>query len=250
MRNYRFNFISLFGSFTQFFFDTFRGIEVSKFLRINLMTECVNVGLNTIYIVIIISTFTGAVSAIQTAYNLTSPWIADYFVALVVRDTMFSLIPTLMALVYAGKVGSQIASELGTMKITEQVDALEVLGINSKSYLVFPKVLASVIMFPLLVIVGCFMAMMGGFIASNALEIISSTDYIRGIRADFNPFIVTIIILKSLLFALMVPFISSFYGMTTYGGALEVAKSSTSSVTNCCIAILAGDYLLTQLLAN
>ena len=199
-------------------------------------------------IVVIISTFTGAVSAIQTAFNLTSPYIQDFITAMVVRDTMFSLIPTLVALIYAGKVGSHISGELGTMKITEQIDALEIMGINAKSYLVFPKIVASVFMFPMLVILGCFMSILGGFITVSLLDIISETDYVIGIRNDFNPYIVTIIIIKSILFGFLVPIISSFQGFNIQGGALEVGKAGTLAVVKCCIAILVGDYLITKLL--
>ncbi len=231
-----------------FMINSFRGLINLRTVFSNLMEECIKIGYTSIKIVVIISSFTGAVSAIQTAYNLTAPYIRDHITAMVVRDTTFSLIPSLMALIYAGKVGSHIASELGTMKITEQIDALEVMGINSKSFLVFPKVLASIIMFPMLIVIACFMALYGGFITVKLLGIISETDYILGIRTDFNEFIITIILIKSLLFAFLVPSISSFYGYYTTGGALEVGKASTKAVVICCISILVGDFIITQLL--
>ncbi|MFY0689215.1 MAG: ABC transporter permease [Cyclobacteriaceae bacterium] len=238
------------GHFLIFLYDTHRQIESFLSLMRSFVEECIKVGYKSLFIVVIISTFTGAVSVIQTAFNLTSPWIQDYIVAMVVRDSTFSLIPTLIALVYAGKVGSHMSSELGTMQISEQIDALEVMGINSKSFLVLPKILASLVMFPMLIIIGCFMSIYGGYVASTLGSIISEQDYITGIRADFNDFIITIILVKSLVYSIMIPAISSYEGYHTSGGALEVGKSSTRAVIKCCISVLAADFILTQLMAG
>jgi phospholipid/cholesterol/gamma-HCH transport system permease protein len=242
--------ISSFGKFVYFFLETIFVVDSFRSLWKNFIDESVKVGVKSVFIVCFISLFTGAVSAIQTAYNLTSSYIPDYIVAMVVRDTMFSLIPTLIALVYAGKVGSNISGELGTMKITEQVDALDVMGLNSKSFLVLPKLLASIFMFPALVMLALFMALLGGYVTVLLTGIITGNDYIIGIRNDYNSYIFTIVMVKSLVFSILVPMISSYYGYTTSGGALEVGKSSTASVITSCIAILAGDFLLTQLLAG
>jgi phospholipid/cholesterol/gamma-HCH transport system permease protein len=213
------------------------------------MEEAIAIGINSIVIVVIVSTFIGAVSAVQTAYNLVSPLIANYVVSLIVRDmTILELAPTITAIVFAGKVGSNIAGELGTMRITEQIDALEVMGINSVSYLVLPKVVATVLVYPLLVIIAGFLSIYGGYIASLATGIVTSTEYIYGIRYEFNEFTVTFALIKSLVFAFLISSISSYKGYYTQGGALEVGKASTSAVTNSCIAILTADYLLAQLL--
>ena len=213
------------------------------------LDECVIIGVNSIVIVAIVSTFMGAVTAVQTAYNLISPWIADYIIALIVRDmTVLELAPTVTAIVFAGKVGSNIASGLGTMRITEQIDAIEVMGVNAASYLVLPKIIATIIMYPLLVIIAMFLAIYGGYVVGTLTNFITEQDYIYGIRAEFNPYTVKFALIKSVVFAFLISSISSYKGFYTQGGALEVGKASTSAVTNSCIAILLFDYLLAELL--
>lgn len=214
------------------------------------MDESIKVGYNSVFIVAIVSAFMGAVTTVQTAYNLISPLIADPIIALVVRDmTLLELAPTITAIVYAGKVGSNIAGELGTMRITEQIDALEVMGINATSYLVLPKVAASIFMFPLLVIISAFIAIYGGFVTANLTGVISGNDYILGIQMSFVPFQVIFALIKAIVYGFLVAAIASFKGFFTEGGALEVGKSSTNAVTSSCIAILVADYLLAYLLA-
>jgi phospholipid/cholesterol/gamma-HCH transport system permease protein len=145
-------------------------------------------------------------------------------------------------------VGSNIAGELGTMRITEQIDALEVMGVNSISYLALPKILASLFMYPMLVILAAFLSIFGGYLAGTLTNIITPEDYIYGIRADFQEWNVTFALIKAVVFAFLVAAISSYKGYYTQGGALEVGQASTSAVTNSCIAILVADYLLAQLL--
>lgn len=191
----------------------------------------------------------GAVTTLQTAFNLVGPLIPDYVISLVVRDmTLLELSPTIIAIVFAGKVGSNIAGELGTMRITEQIDALEVMGINSSSYLVLPKIIASILMYPILVVMSAFLAILGGYIAGTISEVIAGTEYIYGLRYEFNPFNIPFALIKSYVFAFLVASISSFQGYYTEGGALEVGKSSTQAVTKSCIAILIADYVLAQIL--
>ncbi len=211
--------------------------------------EAILIGINSIFLVSIVSFFIGAVTTLQTAYNLVSPLIADYVISLVVRDmTLLELAPTITAIVFAGKVGSSIAGNLGTMRITEQIDALEVMGINSASYLVLPKILGTLIMYPMLVILSAFLSIYGGYVASLTSGVVTGTDYIYGIRIEFNEFMVTFAMIKSVVFALLISSISAFKGYYTQGGALEVGQASTSAVTNSVIAILCADYLLAQLL--
>ena len=211
--------------------------------------EAILIGINSIFLVSIVSFFIGAVTTLQTAYNLVSPLIADYVISLVVRDmTLLELAPTITAVVFAGKVGSSIAGNLGTMRITEQIDALEVMGINSASYLVLPKILGTLLMYPLLVILSAFLSIYGGYIASLTSGVVTGADYIYGIRVEFNEFMVTFAMIKSVVFALLISSISAFKGYYTQGGALEVGQASTSAVTNSVIAILCADYLLAQLL--
>jgi phospholipid/cholesterol/gamma-HCH transport system permease protein len=213
------------------------------------LDESILIGVNSIFIVVIVSTFIGAVTAVQSAWNLVSPLISTYVIGLIVRDmTILELAPTITAIVFAGKVGSNIAGGLGTMRITEQIDALEVMGINATSYLVLPKIVASMIMYPLLVILACFLSIYGGYLAGTLTNVITPEEYVYGIRSDFNEFTITFMLIKSVVFAFLVASISSYKGFFTKGGALEVGKASTSAVTNSCIAILLADYLLAQLL--
>lgn len=211
--------------------------------------ECMKIGINSIFIVSIVSIFIGAVTTLQTAYNLVSPFIPSYVISLVVRDmTILELAPTVMAIVYAGKVGSNIAGELGTMRISEQIDALEVMGINSASYLVLPKIIASFLMYPMLVILSAFLCILGGYLAGTLTDTLTGYEYIYGIRYEFVPYNVTFALTKSFTFALVVAAISAYKGYFTSGGALEVGQASTAAVTNSCIGILTADFLLTKLL--
>lgn len=213
------------------------------------LDECMKIGVDSIFIVVIVSTFIGAVTAVQTAFNLISPLIPKYVIGLLVRDmTMLELSPTVIGIVFAGKVGSNIAGELGTMRITEQIDALEVMGINSASYLVLPKIVAAMFTYPLLVILSAFLSILGGFFAGVFSGLLTETQYVFGLRADFNEFNVTFALIKSVVFAFLVASVSAFTGYFTVGGALEVGRSSTNAVTSSCIAILVADYLLAQLL--
>jgi phospholipid/cholesterol/gamma-HCH transport system permease protein len=211
--------------------------------------EGVKLGTSSIVIVTIVSTFIGAVTCVQTAFNLVSPFIQDSVIATVVRDmTILELAPTILSVVLAGKVGSNIAGELGAMRISEQVDALEVMGINSASYLVLPKIIAALITFPALVILAAFLGIGGGMIAGVLANVISVQDYQQGLLASFNPFTITFAMTKAFVFAFLITSISAYKGYHTQGGALEVGKSSTSAVTNSCIAVLFADYILADIM--
>ncbi len=221
---------------------------VKTYLK-QILDECIKVGTDSLVIVTIVSTFIGAVTCIQTAYNLVSPLLPRYVISLVVRDmTLIELAPTITAIVFAGKVGSNIAGELGTMKISEQVDALEVMGINSVSFLALPKIIACVFMYPMLVILAGFLAIMGGYLAGTLSGVITPQDYIYGIRSEFQAFNVLFALIKAVVFAFLISSISSYKGYYTSGGALQVGQASTSAVTNSCIAVLVADYLLAELL--
>lgn len=213
------------------------------------MDECIGIGLNSAFLVILVSAFLGAVSTIQTAYNLISPLIPTYIISLVVRDmTILELSPTIIAIIFAGKVGSSMASGIGTMRISEQVDALEVMGINSASYLVLPKIIAALMMYPILVIISMTVAIVGGYLAGSLSGVITPTEYIYGIRYQFNEFTVAFALIKAFVFAFLIASISSYKGYFTKGGALEVGIASTEAVTQSVIFILIADYLLAFLL--
>lgn len=213
------------------------------------LEEGMIIGVDTVSIVVIISTFIGAVTAIQTEANLVSPFIPKHLVAVAVRDmTILELGPTITALVFAGKVGSNIAGGLGTMRITEQIDALEVMGINSISYLVLPKIIASMFCYPLLVILACSLSIFGGYVASAATGILTGEQYIYGLRLDWVVFNIPFALIKAFVFAFLIAAISAYKGFYTRGGALEVGIASTKAVTNSCIAVLIADYMLAQIL--
>ncbi|PWJ59867.1 phospholipid/cholesterol/gamma-HCH transport system permease protein [Dyadobacter jejuensis] len=241
--------MSIIGKYFIFLGSLFsKGEKIAVYWR-RFMEECVGLGVSSIFLVAIVSTFIGAVSCIQTAYNLVSPIIPVSTVALIVRDMeILELAPTITCIVLSGKVGSNIASELGTMRISEQIDALEVMGINSSSYLVLPKVLAAMFTFPMLVVMSAFLGILGGYLAGTMTGVITERDYMYGIRDSFVPYNIFFMLVKPFVFGFLISTISSFQGFYIQGGALEVGKASTQAVTNSCIAILIADFVLAQLL--
>ncbi|MEM6297796.1 MAG: ABC transporter permease [Bacteroidota bacterium] len=238
-----------FGKYLIFLGQMFRTRESFRVHWKLLMNECMLIGIDSIYIVALVATFIGAVTVVQTAYKFSIPYLPLSLIGNIVRDmTILELAPTITAIVFAGKVGSSISGGLGTMRITEQIDAIEVMGINSVSYLVLPKVLAGVITYPMLVVLAGFLGIFGGYLAGTLTGALSPEDYIYGIRLDFIPFNATFALIKSFAFGFLVTSISAFQGFYTRGGALEVGKASTTAVTKSCIAILIADYILAQLL--
>jgi phospholipid/cholesterol/gamma-HCH transport system permease protein len=237
------------GSFMLFLYRMVINREALRVYFKRVIDECILIGINSLFLVTVVSVFIGAVTAVQTAYNLISPLIPLYVIGTIVRDmTILELAPTLTAVVFAGKVGSNIAGELGTMKITEQIDALEVMGINSVSYLVLPKIIAGLITYPMLVIIAAYLSFVGGFYAGTLAGLLTEEDYIYGIRDNFQPSNVAFALIKSYVFAFIIISISAFKGYQTQGGALEVGQSSTAAVTSSCIGVLLADFLLSQLL--
>ncbi len=213
--------------------------------------ESYEIGINSLLIVSIVASFIGAVTCVQTAANLSNPFVPKYIISLIVRDsTILEMAPTITSIVLAGKVGSNIAGQLGTMQITEQIDALEVMGINSTSYLVLPKIIGAMLTFPMLVALAGFLSITGGYLAGWLSGAITPDEYVQGLRFDFHPIYVNFAMIKSLVFAFLIASIAAFQGYFTKGGALEVGQSSTKAVTNSCIAVLVADYLLAQLLVN
>ncbi len=213
------------------------------------LDECMQIGVKSASLIMLVSFFMGAVTTVQTAYNMVSPFIPRFIIAQVVREMMLlELAPTIMAVIFAGKVGSSMASGIGTMRITEQIDALEVMGINSTSYLVLPKIVSSVLMYPLLVILAGVCGLIGGYLVGTISGVISPTDFVTGLRFNYNPFVISFALTKSFMFAFLISSISCFKGFYTQGGALEVGISSTAAVTTSVIAVLLSNYLLAELL--
>jgi phospholipid/cholesterol/gamma-HCH transport system permease protein len=241
--------LSILGKYFLFLGRLFSRRETAQVYWRRFLDESVSIGVNSILIIAIVALFIGAVTCVQTYANLVSPIIPVYIVSNIVRDmTLLELSSTFMCVVLAGKVGSNIAGELGTMRITEQIDALEVMGINSASYLVLPKVLAAVFTFPLLAVLSGFLGIYGGYLAGTLTGILTPEEYIYGIRYSFIPYNVFISIIKAFVFGFLIASISAYKGFFTTGGALEVGQSSTAAVTNSCIAVLIADYLLAELL--
>lgn len=225
--------------------------ENTKMYWKEFMHQCSDIGIGSLGIVSIISVFIGAVSAVQTAYQLVSPIIPKTTIAQIVRDTVIlEFAPTLVCIVLAGVIGSKIASELGNMRVSEQIDALEIMGINTKSYLVMPKVAAALLTLPMLVIISMVLGIWGGRLAGTASNILSTDTFDRGLLENFVPYNVTFALIKSYTFAFIISSIPAYYGYHVKGGALEIGRSSTKSVVVSCIMILFADYILTQILLN
>ena len=208
-------------------------------------------GIGSLGIVAIISVFMGAVITIQSAFNFESPLIPLYAVGVAVRDSMIlEFSPAIVSLILAGKVGSSIASEIGTMRVTEQIDALEIMGINSAGYLVFPKIIASLLFNPILVVFSMFLGILGGYLFGIMAGVVTDYEYIYGITYEFRPYNVIYALIKSAVFAFIIASVPAFHGYYTSGGALEVGRSSTKGVVYSSVLILAFDLILTQLLLS
>ena len=214
-----------------------------------IIREINNLGVDSLGIVLIISVFMGAVITLQTAYNIDMPLIPRYTIGLAARDSiLLEFSSTIVSLILAGKVGSNIASEIGTMRVTEQVDALEIMGINSAGFLVLPKVVAFVLIIPFLVIISMGIGISGGYLAGAITGEVPASEFIYGIQYAFKPFYILYALIKSLVFGFIISTISAYWGYHTNGGALEVGRSSTRAVVTSSIQILLFNLLLTQLL--
>ena len=214
-----------------------------------LVLEMKNIGIGSLAIVAIIAVFQGAVTTLQIAYQLVSPLVANPVIGSIVSDSsMLELAPTITCLVLAGKVGSHIASEIGTMKVSEQIDALNIMGINAAAFVALPKIVAGIVMVPCLIIISIFLSNVGGIFAGHASGILTPDEFIQGARESFLPFNLAFSLIKAFVYAFIITSVSSFHGYRTEGGALEVGSSSTKAVVYSAVLILFSDYLLTQLL--
>lgn len=213
-----------------------------------LLLEIEKVGINSIGIVLFISFFVGGVVSIQTAINMSSPLLPKYLVGLASRDSLIlEFAPTMLSLILAGKVGSSIASELGSMRVSEQIDALEIMGVNSASFLILPKIIATIFFFPFLVIISMGIGMVGAWIGGLSVDV-TTVDFLSGLKYDFNPFYVTYSLIKTVVFAFIIASVSSYFGYFTKGGSIAVGKSSTKAVVSSSILILVCNFILTNLL--
>nr|WP_320117641.1 ABC transporter permease [uncultured Marinifilum sp.] len=237
------------GKFSRFLILVISKPEKSKSFFIQIIREIHKLGINSIGIVVIISLFMGAVISLQTAYNMLNPLLPDYLVGYTTRESMIlEFSSTIVGLILAGKVGSNIASEIGSMRVTEQIDALEIMGINSANYLILPKIVAAMFINPFLYILSVTVGILGGLLAGYLTEIVPLSEYIYGVQYSFIQYYITYSLIKTVVFAFIITAIPSYYGYYVKGGALEVGKASTKAVVNSSILILLANLILTQTL--
>ena len=218
------------------------------------ISRCINelmiIGLSSLPIVVLMSTFMGGVIALQTASNMTSPLLPAYTIGYITQNsTILEFSPTIISLILAGKVGSNIASEIGTMRVTEQIDALEIMGVNSLNYLVFPKIIA-LLTYPFLIAIAMFLGIFGGLIAGVYGGFVSLDEFIRGLQEDFIPFHLVYAFVKTYVFAFILATVPAWHGYYMKGGALEVGKASTKSFVWTSVLIILANYIITQLLLS
>lgn len=229
--------------------ETFSRPERLKLYWRRTLEEMDLLGVNSLGIVALLSLFMGAVVTIQTKTNIDSPLIQEYIVGFAVRQsTILEFSPTIISLILAGKVGSNIAAEIGSMRVKEQIDALDIMGVNSAGYLILPKIIASILMNPFLVIISMFLSILGGYLAGVGTGIVGGADFIQGIQSSFIPYHVTYALIKTVVFAFIIATVSAYQGYYTTGGTREVGVSSTKAVVYSNVVILIANYALTQLL--
>lgn len=237
------------GSYLLLMIEVFRRPDKGRVFRKQLFYEFQSLGLESMGIVLFVSAFTGGIVALQTAYNIDNPLIPHYLVGFATRQAIIlEFCPTIISLILAGKVGSQIASEIGTMRVTEQIDALKIMGVNPANYLILPKITASMFINPILIIFSIFMSLLGGYIACVVSGVVTTEDFIMGLHYDFDPFSITYALIKTVVFAFIIASVSGFYGYTTQGGSIDVGKSSTKAVVYSSMLIILFDLIITQLL--
>lgn len=239
------------GRYVILMFETFKRPDKGTVFRKQLLREFKNLGIDSMGIVAIVSIFTGAVVAIQTAYNIDNPLIPLTMVGFTTRQSIIlEFSPTIISLVLAGKVGSRIASEVGTMKVSEQIDALRIMGVNPANYLLLPKITAAMIINPILIIFSIVIGLFGGWLACMITGMVTPTDYVIGLRSWFEPFSVFYALTKTIAFAFLITSVSGYMGYTTKGGSLEVGDSSTKAVVYSSILIILFNLILTQMLLS
>jgi len=214
-----------------------------------LVLEFQNLGVDSVGIIAMISIFMGAVAAMQVAFNIDNPLIPAITVGFTVRQSIIlEFAPTVMSLILAGKVGSRVASEIGTMRVTEQIDALQIMGVKAANFLILPKLTAALIYFPILIILSMFLGIFGGWVACVTMNLVTSQDYITGLQSWYDPWTVSYALIKTVIFAFIIVTVSGFHGYVIKGGALDVGNASTKAVVNSSILIILFNLLLTETL--
>ncbi|KQC33132.1 ABC transporter permease [Nonlabens sp. YIK11] len=240
--------LSHLGKYMIMLFEVFRRPTKAIVLKELIMKEIDDLIIGSIGITAFISLFMGAVVALQTSLNLDNPLIPKSLIGFAVRQSIIlEFAPTVISIIMAGKVGSYITSSIGTMNVTEQIDALKVMGINPLNYLVFPKIIA-MLFYPLLIAIIMFVGILGGFLAAVYGNLVSAQDFIIGLQDTFVPYQVVYAFIKTMVFGLILATIPSYHGYYMKGGALEVGEASTTSFVWTCVAIIVANYLLTTIL--
>ncbi|MFV0345600.1 MAG: MlaE family ABC transporter permease [Bacteroidales bacterium] len=220
-----------------------------KFFGKQVWTEVESLGMRSLWLVVMISAFSGGVLTMQMAYNLDNEFLPKALIGLAARDSiLLEFSSTILGLLLAGKIGSYITSQIGTMRVTEQIDALEVMGVNSIAHLILPKVVAVVFMFPLFNALSIIMGLFGGLVIGPLTGAITISDYVDGIRYLFNPYYVTFSFIKTVVYSLIIVTVSSYFGYYVKGGSVEVGNASTQAVVNSMMLIIIADLILTLLL--
>lgn len=241
--------IRSFGKYILFLGQVFRIPEKWREFFKSLVKEMYKLGVDSIPLVIVISLFIGAVITIQMTINIVSPLIPSYSTGLATREILIlEFSSTMMSLILAGKVGSNISSEIGTMRVTEQIDALEIMGLNSANFIVLPKIIGFVMFVPVLYILSMFMGLLGGWVIAEFTSMITVEDYVYGIQSFFNEWYIWYSMIKTVVFGFIITSIAAYYGFYVKGGALEVGKASTNAVVSSSIMILLADVILTKLM--
>jgi phospholipid/cholesterol/gamma-HCH transport system permease protein len=247
----RYNYFSHIGRYIELIGQSFKRPENFWMYWKETMRQMNDIGVGSVIIVCLISIFIGAVAAVQFAYQLDGQLIPLYYIGYIVRDlALIELSPTITCLVLAGKVGSNMAAELGGMRQKEHIDAMEVMGVNTAAYLIAPKVIAAVTVIPLLVTLSAFVSILGGYLASVPAGLITDDEYIRGLRSFFVPYNVFVMYVKSFVFAYILTTVSCYQGYYVKGGSIELGKASTQAVVYSDILILLADYIIAVVMTN
>ena len=245
-----YKYLNIFGRYLILMGRAFSRPERMRMFLKQYSKEMSALGVDSIGIVLLISFFIGAVICIQMKLNIQSPWMPRWVSGYTTREIMLlEFSSSIMCLILAGKVGSNIASELGTMRVTQQIDALDIMGVNSACYLILPKILGLITLMPFLVIFADVMGIIGAYATAYIGHILPPDDLTLGLQHSFNAWFVWMSLIKSTVFAFIIASVSSFCGYTVEGGSVEVGKASTSAVVNSSIIILFSDVFLTQLLS-
>ena len=243
------NYIEHIGKYFIMLTQVFKRPQKGRVFYEALMKEIEELGLKSLGIVMFISFFIGGVIALQTALNLESPFIPDSLIGFAAkRSIILEFAPTFCSIILAGKVGSYITSSIGAMRVTEQIDALEVMGINSLNYLVLPKVISTVFFYPFLILLAMILGIFGGWVAGVLSGLFAGVDYVEGLQTTFNPFLITYAMIKTLVFAFLIATVPSYHGYYVKGGSIAVGKASTQAVVWTIILIVIANYFLTQML--